>query len=170
MNVVIACLNSKYIHASLSPWCLLAGVRDFCKTDVTATVCEGTINADMDDFAATMPTADIYSFSCYIWNIEQTLYVCKKIKEKTNAKIVLGGPEVAYRAKDVLNQYEFVDFVLSGEGEFNLPKLIDALNLKTDFNDVDGLCYRHNNDVLSQHISLSKFVFFFILFEKFRSS
>ena len=149
MNVVIACLNSKYIHASLSPWCLLAGVRDFCKTDVTATVCESTINADMDDFAATMPTADIYSFSCYIWNIEQTLYVCKKLKEKTTAKIVLGGPEVAYRAKDVLNQYEFVDFVLSGEGEFNLPKLIDTLNLKTDFNDVDGLCYRHNNDVLS---------------------
>ena len=29
MKVIIACLNSKYVHASLSPWCLLAGVREF---------------------------------------------------------------------------------------------------------------------------------------------
>ena len=31
MKVIIACLNSKYVHASLSPWCLLAGVRAFSK-------------------------------------------------------------------------------------------------------------------------------------------
>ena len=149
MNVVIACLNSKYIHASLSPWCLLSGVRAFCKTDVTATVCEGTINQNLDEFIAALPQGELYSFSCYIWNIEQTLYVCKKIKETTSAKIVLGGPEVAYRAQDVLEKHEFVDFVLSGEGEYNFPKLLDAINTSNDFNAVDGLTFRKNADILS---------------------
>lgn len=149
MKLVIGCLNSKYIHASLSPWCLLAGVRQFCKSDVTATVCEGTINADLDSFVNQLPIADAYAFSCYIWNIEQTLYVCQKIKQKYNARIILGGPEVAYRAKDVLEQYEFVDFVLSGEGEFNLPKLLDAMVLSSGFETVDGLSYRKNESIVS---------------------
>ncbi len=149
MKIIIGCLNSKYIHASLSPWCLLAGVREFCKSKVVAQVCESTINADLDGFISSIPSADVYAFSCYIWNIEQTLYICQKLKEKHNAKIVLGGPEVAYRAKEVLNQYDCVDFVLSGEGEFNFPKLIDAINLSYDFGDVDGLTYRKGNMVLS---------------------
>ena len=148
MNIAIACLNSKYIHASLSPWCLLAGVREFCKTDVTATVCEGTINQNLDEFIASLPQCDLYGFSCYIWNIEQTLHVCKRIKEKTGAKIVLGGPEAAYRAHDILNRYDFVDFVLSGEGEFNFPKLVDAINGEDDFESVDGLSYR-GDDVIT---------------------
>ncbi len=149
MQVVLGILNSKYIHASLSPWCLLAGVREFCKTDVTAFVTESTINADLDEFVESIQAADVFAFSCYIWNIEQTLYVCQKLKEKFNAKIILGGPEVAYRSKQVLQEYNFVDFVLSGEGEFNFPKLIDAINLFADFSQVDGLTYRENDNILS---------------------
>lgn len=149
MKLIIGCLNSKYIHASLSPWCLLAGIREFCQSDVTAAVCESTINANLDEFAASIEAADVYAFSCYIWNIEQTLYVCKKLKEKMNAKIVLGGPEVAYRAKDVLRKYDFIDFVLSGEGEFNLPKLIDAINYNSKFTGVDGLTCRTDGSVIS---------------------
>ncbi len=149
MKLIIGCLNSKYIHASLSPWCLLAGVREFCKTNITATVCESTINANLDDFIENIEKADVYAFSCYIWNIEQTLYICEKIKQKFGAKIILGGPEVAYRAKDVLEKYGFIDFVLSGEGEFNFPKLIDAINLSSDFDCVDGLTYKINGQILS---------------------
>lgn len=149
MKVVVACLNSKYIHASLSPWCLLGGVRDFSKTQFETVVAESTINADLDEFAKNIDKADVYAFSCYIWNIEQTLYVCKNLKQTTNAKIVLGGPEVAYRAKDVLEKYDYVDFVLSGEGEYNFPKLIDALNLLLPLNTVDGLTYRQDKNILS---------------------
>lgn len=149
MKLVIGCLNSKYIHASLSPWCLLAGVRTFCKGEICATVCESTINADLDEFAANLPRADVYAFSCYIWNALQTLYICQKLKQKFDCKIIVGGPEVAYRAKDVLQKYEFIDFVLSGEGEFNLPKLIDAINLKNDFAKVDGLTYRVGKEIIS---------------------
>ena len=59
---------------------------------------------------------DIVAFSCYIWNITKTLEICRNIKQKLGCTIILGGPEVAYRPKDILEKYEFVDFVLSGEG------------------------------------------------------
>lgn len=149
MKLIIGCLNSKYIHASLSPWCLLAGVREFAKTDITASVTESTINANLDDFIQSIDQADVYAFSCYIWNIEQTLCVCKKLKEAFDCKIILGGPEVAYRASEILNTYTHIDFVLSGEGEFNFPKLIDAINLSLPLNEVDGLTYRENGNILS---------------------
>ncbi len=149
MNLIISCLNSKYIHASLSPWCLLVGVREFCKSDVNATVVESTINADLDELSESVNAADVYAFSCYIWNIEQTLYVCRKLKEKHDCKIVLGGPEVAYRASDILEKYDFADFVLSGEGEFNFPKLIDALHSASSFYTIDGLTFRENGKIVS---------------------
>lgn len=156
MQVLIGCLSSKYIHASLSPWCLLAGVKEFCKSNVCAFVSESTINADLNEFVNNIKSADVYAFSCYIWNIEQTLFVCEKLKQKTGAKIVVGGPEVAYRAKDVLKQYPFVDFVLSGEGEFNFPKLLDAISFSLPFDTVDGLAFRKNDTIVFTQEALYK--------------
>ena len=51
MKVIISCLNSKYIHASLAPWCLLSGVKAFAKNDYDIKVLESTINGNLHDFA-----------------------------------------------------------------------------------------------------------------------
>ena len=149
MKVVISCLNSKYIHASLAPWCLLAGVKAFAKNDYDIKVLESTINGNPHDFAQKIISENpqVVSFSCYIWNITGTLEICKEIKENLNCKIVLGGPEVAYRPQDVLEKYNFIDFVLSGEGEWNFPLLID--NINGDLSCVDGLTYRKNNEIIA---------------------
>jgi radical SAM superfamily enzyme YgiQ (UPF0313 family) len=113
MKVIISCLNSKYVHASLSPWCLLAGVKAFAKNEYDISVMESTINGDIRGFADEIieEKPDVVAFSTYIWNVTKTLEICKRIKEKHNCKIVLGGPEVAYRQKDVLMKYDFIDFV-----------------------------------------------------------
>ena len=86
MKVVIACLNSKYVHASPAPWCLLAGAREFCKTDADFEVLEGTLAADTDGFVCRIleRAPDIVSFCCYIWNITKTLEICDKLKQKSN--------------------------------------------------------------------------------------
>ncbi|MBR3802554.1 MAG: DUF4080 domain-containing protein [Clostridia bacterium] len=149
MKVIIACLNSKYIHASLSPWCLLAGVREFAKGEYDVAVMESTINGDANAFADSIisENPDIVALSCYIWNITKTLEICKAIKEKHNCRIVLGGPEVAYRPKDILEKYSFIDYVLSGEGEWTFPDLLDSLNI--DLSSVSGLTYRENGKILS---------------------
>lgn len=149
MKVVIACLNSKYVHASLSPWCLLAGVREFAKCEYDATVMESTINGDTKDFADKIinEKPDVVAFSCYIWNITKTLGICEIINEKHNCKIVLGGPEVAYRPKDILEKYSFIDYVLSGEGEWTFSDFLDGLS--GDLALVAGLSYREDGRIIT---------------------
>ncbi len=149
MKVVISCLNSKYVHASLSPWCLLAGIREFSKNKYDASVIESTINGDMKSFADKIinEKPDVVAFSCYIWNITKTLEVCRIIKEMHGCKIVLGGPEAAYRPKDILGKYGFIDFVLSGEGEWTFSDFLD--NLNEDLSLVAGLSFRNNGEIVT---------------------
>ena len=149
MKVIIACLNSKFVHASLSPWCLLAGIREFAEKTYDAMVFESTINGDAKAFAQKIidEKPDVAAFSCYIWNITKTLEICRIIKQNHDCKIVLGGPEVAYRPKDVLKKYDFADFVLSGEGEWTFPDFLD--NLNGDLSIVAGLTYRQNGEIIT---------------------
>ena len=149
MKVIISCLNSKYVHASLSPWCLLAGVREFSKNTYDISVMESTINGDINEFAHKIidEKPSVVSFSTYIWNLSKTVELCRIIKNNVECKIVLGGPEVAYRQKDVLEKYDFIDFVLSGEGEWTFPDFLD--NLNGDLSSVSGLTYRENGEIIT---------------------
>ncbi len=112
---------------------------------------ESTINSDITGFAEQIlkENPDIVSFSSYIWNIEKTLELCEILKDKINCTIILGGPEVSYRAKDVLEKYHFIDFVLSGEGEKSFPLFIDIYNNKGEFNKVNGLSFRDQESVIT---------------------
>ena len=151
MKVVLACLNSKYIHASLAPWCLASGVDAFSVNSFEPIVMESTINKEVSEFAEKIIERKPFAvgLSCYIWNITKTLELCKIIKSKINVPIILGGPEVSYRAKNVLENYSFVDFVLSGEGEESLPKLLDVIYDKGDVSTVCGLSYRRGEEIVS---------------------
>ncbi len=148
MKVIICCLNSKYVHASLSPWCLLSGVNAFCNEKINASVMESTINGNIYDFADKIinENPDVVSFSAYIWNITKTLEICRYIKGKHECKIILGGPEVAFRQEDVLKKYDYIDFVLAGEGEWNFP---DFLNNNGNLSLVNGLSYRENGKIIT---------------------
>ncbi len=145
MKLVIGCLNSKYVHMSSAPWCLAAGIDAFLKSQIDYEIVEGTINCNLDDYCQKIieKCPDIVSFCTYIWNVCQTLYVCQKIKAALPCTIVLGGPEVAYRRRDVLQRYPFIDYVLAGEGEFVFPEFLDAADKRT----VSGLCYRDGDEI-----------------------
>ena len=149
MKVAVCCLNSKYIHASLAPWCLFSALKEKY-ADIDATVVESTVNNDIDNIINKIIDGNfkIVSFSCYIWNITKILEICKTVKEKTGATIILGGPEVSYRAKNVLRDYPFIDFVLCGEGEETYPELINALINNKSYEEVDGLSYRDNSRII----------------------
>ena len=149
MKIIISCLNSKYVHASLSPWCLLAGVREFSENTYDISVAESTINGDITDFADKIinEKPDVVSFSTYIWNLTKTVELCRIIKNNVECKIVLGGPEVAYRQADVLRKYDFIDFVLSGEGEWTFPDFLD--NINGDLSSVSGLTYRESGEIVT---------------------
>ena len=151
MRAVICCLNSQYIHSSLAPWCLLAGVRTYTNTDsVSATVVEGTINEPIETVLQRIleqkPTA--VAFCCYIWNVQTVLVLAEQLKRRMpQLQIIVGGPEVSYRAADVLQQ-SAIDYVLSGEGERPFAELLTALATNRSVEDIRGLSYRMENRVV----------------------
>ena len=128
-KAVICALNSKYIHSSLAPWCLYTAFKSAGIMNCECKVIEGTINEKVENIyeRISAETPQLVAFSCYIWNIERTLALAEKLKVK-GITIALGGPEVSYRQRDILERYPFVDFVLGGEGEVIFPSLVSAVS------------------------------------------
>lgn len=147
-KALICTLNSKYIHASLAPWCLYTACKNELKDDIVVKVAEGTINEKEEDIynriVAEKP--DFVSFSCYIWNITKTLEIARKLRNQ-GITVALGGPEVAYRQRDILERYRFVDYVLSGEGEVVFPELLKAVR-KGDTPEIEGVSYRKDDKLI----------------------
>ena len=144
MKVTICAINSKYIHSSLAPWCLAGGLEKYAN-EIEYSVIEGTINESVDDVLCRIvaENSEIIGFCTYIWNKTYVYSLCKKLKMLTNAKIVLGGPEVSYNAQEVLTNSD-IDYVLSGEGEISFAQLCQGVNK----NEIKGLCYRKGNEII----------------------
>ncbi len=94
---------------------------------------------------------DFIGFSCYVWNIETFKHVSEKLKEKNiNAKIILGGPEIA---RDDITAGKFnnfnADYFIFGEGEKPLLTLLkNLLGLVSDsLENTKGLAYRKEGSV-----------------------
>lgn len=127
MKVLLTTLNSKYIHTNLALRYLKRTIED--KYDVELR--EFTINEHNSDILREVVTinADVIAFSCYIWNIEQILKLTSDIKKiNSRVKIILGGPEVSYNAKEILETNSYIDYIISGEGEEAFPRLIAKIN------------------------------------------
>ncbi len=147
MKTLICTLNSKYIHSSLAPWCLFAA----CKNNCDAKILEATVNGSTDEFCEKIikENPDAVAFSIYIWNREKTLSLCRKIKvTRPETIIILGGPEVAYDQQSVLEGCDFVDYVLSGEGEIILPKLLESVSNGLLPEDIDGVSFRKDGKLI----------------------
>jgi len=143
MKTVIVSLNAKYIHSSLAPWYLKA-----CCGEKHGEVCvlEFTINDNMDHILMDIygQNADILAFSCYIWNISRVLMLIANIKKiRPELKIILGGPEVSFESKELMECNPSIDFIIAGEGEISFPKLLECLHYSSDdFSEIEGLYYR----------------------------
>jgi anaerobic magnesium-protoporphyrin IX monomethyl ester cyclase len=144
MRTLLTTLNAKYIHTNLAIRLLYDLNKEFEGLEWK----EFTIKENRDDVAAFCADFEIIAFSCYIWNINQTLDVCQRIKLlNPNAKILLGGPEVSYEWEDVI-ALPHVDFIITGEGEipfrefltnypdnlFLVPSLIRKDNIEILYN------------------------------------
>lgn len=67
----------------------------------------------------------LVGFSCYIWNITQILQLAKDIKnDSPKTLVVLGGPEMAGMAGNILKEHPFIDGVVMGEGEETFARMM----------------------------------------------
>lgn len=152
MKLVLCCLNSKYIHSSLAPWYLGAGLDDYCCQPADWTVLEGTINQTDDAVLARLlaSDADLFGFCCYIWNIDMVLRLTRRLAAVfPDRPILLGGPEVSFRAEELLREEPSVRYILCGEGERPLALLLDRLAAGGSDADIPGLVWRTADGIAS---------------------
>ena len=139
-KVVLSTLNAKYIHTNLAIRCLKAYAEPEHEIELSEyTIKDPTLNIATDLFSK---KPDIIGFSCYIWNIEETIKVIKILRKiMPEVTIILGGPEVTYDVPYWLERLVDVDFIVIGEGEESFKQLLDQLNGDRDWSKVHGVAY-----------------------------
>jgi radical SAM superfamily enzyme YgiQ (UPF0313 family) len=71
--------------------------------------------------------------------------VAATMKERTAARIVFTGPHATARPEEVLGDYPQVDYLIRGEYEFRLLKLIRRLQEKRTLENLNGVGFRKND-------------------------
>ncbi len=145
MKTVFVALNAKYIHSGLAVRCIAKYCAAFAPV-----VREYSINESIDGVIASLyeEKADVIAFSCYIWNVEEVLYIAEMLRKvQPKLKIILGGHEVSYNAKSLLMENPAVDFVVRGEGEKPMHALLGALSDGKEFESVPSLSWRSEEGI-----------------------
>lgn len=127
MRILLTSLNTKYIHSNIAIRYLKDTVYPKYKCDTI----DFTINQNSDEiiFKIIRGEYDIVGFSTYIWNVEMTLEICEKLKLiNPNLIIFMGGPEVSFNSKEIIKEHQYVDYIMSGEGEESFLKLLDYVH------------------------------------------
>ncbi len=156
MKILLATLHAKYSHASLALPCLAIYCRDVPWADIT--IREWTVNEPREHILKLIMAeqADVVAFSCYIWNIEQTLRIVSDIKKiSPHTRVVLGGPEVSFDIFEFMHDNRAIDFVIKGEGEEAFRQLIVTLIgehtglLHESLAEIDNLFFRDGDETVS---------------------
>lgn len=148
-SVKLLAVNSKYIHSALAPYCIAEGLLKYCSYPLDISVCEGTINEQIDMVAkkAADGKPDILGISVYIWNIAYMQNLLPPIRKMLpDTIIILGGPEVSYNPYDVLINMKEADYVVGGEGEKPFARLVSSI-IEGEEIKIDGVSYRKDNEI-----------------------
>lgn len=132
MKVALFALNGSWVHSNLAIRCLRQPLEregfevalvEHSLRDRTAHVLESLWHEH----------ADIYGFSCYIWNLTEMLTLAESLHSVLpEARIVFGGPEVSY-ATDRFDGMNFIDAIVCGEGEEAMAGLCRAIRDRQHF-------------------------------------
>jgi len=150
MKILLAAVNAKYIHSNLAVYCLKSYAAS---KGQEAEIAEYTINQQTGEVLRDLygKNADVVAFSCYIWNIEFIKTVIKDYKKiRPQCEIWLGGPEVSYRAEELLTELPEVRGIMIGEGEELFTKLATAYRNAEDaaeiqWKEIPGIVVRENS-------------------------
>lgn len=146
MNIVVSTLNAKYIHTSLA----IRHLKAYAEPEFHIEMAEYTINDPVMNIVTDLYSKkpDVIGFSCYIWNIEETIKVIKMLKKiNQNLTIILGGPEVTYDVLEWLERIPEVDFIVIGEGEETFKQLLIKLEGDQKYEQVNGIGFKKEGQI-----------------------
>jgi len=140
-NILVG-INSKYVHTNLAIRYLKKFVIENSEHKID--IYENTINNNIEkiirDIVEKNPK-NIF-FSVYVWNVEIIFKIAKELKKiLINSNILLGGPEVSYIPRKIMEENQFIDGIMIGEGELVLLSYLNKDPKKL------GFYYRENNEI-----------------------
>ena len=144
MKILLAAVNSKFIHSNLAVRLLQTYTKDLAdKAEIK--VREFTINHNGENVLAEicLEQPDAVFISCYIWNwifIQGLLKDLKKVLPES--EVWLGGPEVSFDPERILEKHPEVTGILIGEGEATFRELAEQHLIagEKDLSGIRGLC------------------------------
>lgn len=148
MKTILCALNAKYIHSALGIRYLKNYAQSCGHQEVT--IREFSIN-ELPSFILSElyeEHPDVLCFSCYIWNIELTLSICRQLHMVLpETLLVLGGPEVSYDSAQLLKEHSCLSVIIRGEGEESFAELLDCLQRGQALETVQGISYRRGSSI-----------------------
>ena len=137
MKVVLFAINGSFSHTNLAIRCLREPLE---RAGFDVVLVEHTLRDRTAHILEHLyrENADIYGFSCYIWNIEPMLTLAETLKSLLpKSKIVLGGPEVSY-GLERFEDASWIDAIVRGEGEESMLSLCQAIKEEREYPRVSG--------------------------------
>lgn len=84
-------------------------------------------------------------FSAMQWDMVNTCRIVKKVNPVI--KTIVGGAHAGSMAKDIIREYNEVDFVIVGEAELTFLDLLRSLETNGGFTNLNGFAFRENGSV-----------------------
>lgn len=137
MKVVLFAMNGSFSHSNLAIRCLREPLE---RAGFEVVLIEHTLRDRTAHILEHLwrEQADVYGFSCYIWNIEHMLTLAQSLKGlMPNSRIVLGGPEVSYGTERFENA-DWIDAIVRGEGEEAMLSLCQAIKEGSSYPRISG--------------------------------
>ena len=137
MKAVLIGINARYAHSNPAIRGLRAyacdPAREFPVPAEDLVLYENHINHPPDRIVRALSgmKADLYGFSCYLWNIERVLRICGDLHRiRPDATIVLGGPEMVggEDGRAFLSAHPEIDALVTGEGEEAFYQLVSRFS------------------------------------------
>jgi len=93
---------------------------------------------------------DVVGFSTTCVAMREIINIGNAVKEKyPNTHITMGGHMATFWGKEILERYSCVDSTMRGEGEITCYELIKATEKKESLENIEGITYKQNNEVIA---------------------
>lgn len=91
---------------------------------------------------------DVVGLSTICSTYPLTLRIAEALKRaRPEATVMLGGPQASVVDVLTMKEFPFVDFVVRGEAEATLPRLLEAISQGSGVEHIDGVTYRRGADI-----------------------
>lgn len=150
MKILLAAINSKYIHSNPAVYSLKASSLDYSSY---IKIREFTINNLKEEILSEIykERPDVLCFSVYIWNVEYVNAISREFSKLCpDIPIWTGGPEVSYECEDYLINHSWIKGIVIGEGEETFKEICRCYvnHDESDLFNVKGLAIRNGEKII----------------------